>query len=58
MQMFARRAGHVVLGVDSSKLLASAPVIGLRWEQIDVLVTELSVQSDRLRTLEPMVSLL
>ena len=58
VQMFARRAGRVVLGVDSSKLLASAPVIGLRWEQIDVLVTELSVQSDRLRTLEPMVSLL
>lgn len=51
LQTFAVRADRVVLGADSSKLRAAAPVVGLHWEQVDVLVTELTPHHERLRDL-------
>ena len=51
LQTFAARAERVVLGADSSKLRATAPVVGLAWEQVDVLVTELAPHHERLRSL-------
>jgi DeoR/GlpR family transcriptional regulator of sugar metabolism len=47
----------VVLGVDSSKLDSDAPVVGLRWEQIDVVVTELSPDNERLSAIRGRVPL-
>lgn len=56
-QAFARQADRVVLGVDSSKLESHASVVGLRWEQIDVVVTELPPRSDRLDRLRSVTTL-
>lgn len=44
----ATRAERVVVAVDSSKLGGRAVAVGLEWEQIDVLVTELDPASERL----------
>lgn len=43
-------AGQVVLAVDSSKLDTRAMATGLDWDTVDVLVTELDPDHDRLRT--------
>lgn len=45
----ARGADEVVLAVDSSKLDSRAFAVGLDWERIDVLVTELDPDDDKLR---------
>jgi DeoR/GlpR family transcriptional regulator of sugar metabolism len=57
VQAFARQSSCVVLGVDSSKLDSDAPVVGLRWEQIDVVVTELSPENERLSAIRGRVPL-
>lgn len=44
----AAGAAEVVLGVDSSKLGSRAFAVGLEWDQIDVLVTELDPTDGRL----------
>lgn len=44
----AAHAGEVVLAVDSSKLGARAIAVGLEWEEIDVLVTDLDPADGRL----------
>lgn len=46
----AERASLVVMAVDSSKLGAPTAALGLEWDQIDVLVTELEPSDRRLRT--------
>jgi DeoR family fructose operon transcriptional repressor len=45
---FAEAASRVVLAVDSSKLASRAISVGLEWEHIDVLVTELDTDDERL----------
>jgi DeoR family fructose operon transcriptional repressor len=54
----AAGAGEVVVGVDSSKLGGSAFAVGLEWEQIDILVTELDPQDDRLAPYRDLAQLL
>jgi DeoR family fructose operon transcriptional repressor len=44
----AANADEVVLGIDSSKLRAKALAVGLTWDRIDVLVTELDPDDVRL----------
>lgn len=44
----AAGAAEVVLAVDASKLGGRASAIGLEWERIDVLVTELDSRDERL----------
>jgi DeoR family transcriptional regulator, fructose operon transcriptional repressor len=45
---FAEAASRVVLAVDSSKLTSRAISVGLEWEHVDVLVTELHPEDERL----------
>ena len=45
---FADAADRVVLAVDAAKLGARAVAVGLEWEQVDLLVTELDPGDDRL----------
>ena len=47
-RVFAASAAEVVLAVDASKLGAPAVALGLEWDQIDVLVTELDPSDPRL----------
>lgn len=58
VQVFAGRADRVVLGVDSSKLHGTSPVVSLRWTQIDLLVTELPAHSERLGLVRDRVTVL
>ena len=44
----ARVAASVVLVVDSSKFTRHAPAASVAWESIDLLVTELDADDDRL----------
>lgn len=44
----AARAEAVVLAVDASKLGGRAPAVGLEWDDIDILVTDLAPSDDRL----------
>lgn len=45
---FAAVAGEVVLAADSSKLGCRAPAVGVEWDRIDLLVTELDPDDERL----------
>jgi DeoR family fructose operon transcriptional repressor len=54
----AAHAGEVVLAVDSSKLEGSGFAVGLEWEQIDILVTELDPHDDRLEPYRDLAQLL
>ena len=54
---FAQRSARVVLGADSSKIGANAPVTGLEWNLIDELVTELAPMNSRLEVLRGSVTL-
>jgi DeoR/GlpR family transcriptional regulator of sugar metabolism len=56
-EVLARQARRVVLGADSSKLGASAAMVGLRWADIDLLVTELPPHSERLTALREVVEM-
>lgn len=51
----ARSAGHVVLGVDSSKLGERAPAASLDWNRVDLLVTELEPDDERLVAVRDLV---
>lgn len=44
----AAGAQEVVLAVDASKLDARAPALGLAWERVDLLVTDLDPSDERL----------
>lgn len=44
----AANAAKVVMAIDSSKLDLRAPALGLGWDRIDVLVTELDTHDQRL----------
>lgn len=57
VQALAGQARRVVLGADSSKVGATAPVVALRWSQTDLLVTELAPRSGRLAGLRGSVGL-
>ncbi|HZM32258.1 MAG TPA: DeoR/GlpR family DNA-binding transcription regulator [Acidimicrobiales bacterium] len=54
----AAGADHVVLAVDSSKLGRRAVAVGLDWEMVDLLVTELDPADARLDPYRDMVELL
>jgi len=54
----AANAGEVVLAVDSSKLGGSAFAVGLEWDQIDILVTELDRDDARLQPYRDLAQLL
>ena len=54
----AAGAGEVVLAVDASKLGGSAFAVGLEWERIDILVTELDPDDDRLEPYRDLAQLL
>ncbi len=54
----AAHAGEVVLAVDSSKLGGTAFAVGLEWEQIDILVTELDRDDRRLEPYRDLAHLL
>lgn len=56
LRVFASCSSRVIVGVDSSKLESSAPAVALRWNEVDVLVTELAPDTDRLRTLRDLTS--
>jgi DeoR/GlpR family transcriptional regulator of sugar metabolism len=51
-------ADHVVLAVDAAKLGTSAVTVGLEWEQVDLLVTELDPADDRLDPYRDLVPIL
>jgi DeoR family fructose operon transcriptional repressor len=57
-QAMARMAEDVVLALDSSKLGARGTALGLSWDQIRVLVTELDPSSKRLDAYRDKVELL
>lgn len=48
---FAANASRVVLGADSTKIGAVAPVLGLEWERVDLFVSELATDDARLARL-------
>ena len=54
----ATAAEHVVLAADSSKLGQRAVAVGLDWELVDVLVTELDPTDDRLAPYRDVVDVL
>lgn len=56
-QVLARQARRVVLGADSSKLGGSAAVVGLRWSEVDLVVTELAPHTERMTDLWDVVDL-
>ncbi len=51
-------AANVVVGVDSSKLQEGAPVVALRWSEIDLLVTELAPEHSRFDPVRSSVTIL
>ena len=53
----AAGADHVVLAVDASKLGGRAVAVGLEWERVDLLVTELDPADARLDPYRHMVEL-
>jgi DeoR family fructose operon transcriptional repressor len=53
----AAAADEVVLAVDSSKLTARAVAVGVDWERIDMLVTELDPADERLRAYRRLAAL-
>ena len=53
----AHQARRVVLGADTSKIGATAAMVGLRWADVDLLVTELPPRADRLAPLREVVDL-
>jgi DeoR family transcriptional regulator, fructose operon transcriptional repressor len=54
----AAGAGLVVLAADSSKLSARSVTLGLEWDQIDVLVTELDPSDRRLASYRSLADIL
>jgi len=52
-RVFVAAAERVVLGADTSKVdvVAGAPVLAVEWSDVDVLVTELAPDSQRVRAL-------
>ena len=54
----ASGAGEVVLAADSSKLGAGAVAVGIAWDDIDVLVTDLDPSSERLHASREVVEIL
>lgn len=48
-RVMAAHAAEVVVAVDSSKLGGRAPALGISWEDVDVLVTELHPRDARLK---------
>ena len=54
----AAGAGEVVVAADSSKLGAGAVAVGIDWDNIDVLVTELDPSSERLQSYRDLVEIL
>ena len=55
---FADAADRVVLAVDAAKLGARAVAVGLEWEQVDLLVTELDPGDDRLAPYRDVIAVL
>jgi DeoR family fructose operon transcriptional repressor len=53
----ATNADEVVLGIDSSKLRARALAVGIEWDGVDVLVTELDPDDERLRPFRDLAEL-
>ena len=58
LNVFASCAANVVVGADSSKLQGSAPVVALRWSEIDLLVTELAPEHSRFDPVRSSVTIL
>ena len=56
-EALAHRGRRVVLGADSSKLGGPAAMVGLRWADVDLLVTELVPHAERLAALRDVVEL-
>ena len=54
----AAGAEHVVLAIDSSKLDAPGVAVGLEWDRIDILVTELDPGDERLAPYDPLARIL
>ena len=54
----ASNAERIVLAVDSSKLGRRALAVGLEWDRVDVLVTELRADDPRLATYHDVVEIL
>ena len=54
----AANAGRVVLAVDATKLDARAAAVGIAWERIDLLVTELDPRDPRLEPFTQLTELL
>lgn len=54
----AARAGRVVLAVDASKLDGRAAAVGIEWDRVDLLVTELDPDDDRLAPYRDLAPLL
>lgn len=54
----AANAERVVLAIDASKLGRQAVAVGLEWDQIDVLVTDLDPEDDRLAPYRDLAELL
>lgn len=57
LKVFARSATRVVVGIDASKVGASAPALALRWNEVDILITELSPENEVLRGIRQQVAL-
>lgn len=58
VRAIVERSKQVVLGADGSKLGATAAVTGVAWKSIDLLVTDLPPNSERLSPLGGVVELL
>jgi DeoR family fructose operon transcriptional repressor len=58
MRSLADAAVEVVLAADSSKLGQRAVAVGLEWDRVDVLVTELDPDDARLRAYRSLTRLL
>ena len=56
-RVMAAAADEVVLAVDSSKLTSRASALGIEWDRVDVLVTELDPSDERLRPYRKLASL-
>ena len=54
----AAGAEHVVLAVDSSKLGARAVAVGIEWDRVDTLVTDLDPVDERLAAYRDLARLL
>jgi DeoR family transcriptional regulator, fructose operon transcriptional repressor len=54
----AAGAGEVVLAVDPTRLAGRALAVGLEWDQLDILVTELDPSDPRLDPFRELAQLL